>query len=90
VTVAIRTAGVALTVGALLIVLYVTTPRVITGAESVAVITLGSVALVVHMTAGWASRGVKATTTGDYPRRRKAEDRHALQSVTVSEDRDAQ
>jgi hypothetical protein len=89
-TLAIRAFGVAVTGGAAGWTYYGATPGVITAPEATFVITLGSVALVIHLTAGWASRGVKSALTGDNPRHPHRRHRHTSQSVTVSEDRHAE
>lgn len=86
----IRIVTVGATFGAAVYVLYIHGPGVTAMNEFRAVAAIGVPSLVVHLTAGWASRGVKLVATGDNPQGSGAEHRHALQSVTVSEDRDAE
>lgn len=86
-TLAIRVSALVVSAGALFLARIVHTPGIITAGEATAVITVGSVAMVVHLTAGWASRGVKAVTTGDKARFSRAEVHHPLQRVTVEADR---
>ena len=83
----IRLAGTGVTLGAFAFVQLVTSRGVITPGEATAVITIGSVALVVHLTAGWASRGVIPVAFGDNPRDLEADRRYRERTVTVRGDR---